>query len=65
MSENQFMTMWECKKYSIHYYDLAEHDCGYLASLALRTKLRMKDCPTKTRRLKRQRANTTKETVEK
>jgi hypothetical protein len=52
------MTIWERKKYSVYYHDLAEHDCGYLISLVPRVKLAIKDSFTKNRRLKRQRAKT-------
>ncbi|PMD17022.1 hypothetical protein NA56DRAFT_662630 [Hyaloscypha hepaticicola] len=43
----------------------SEHDCGFLASLALRTGLVLKDNPAKKRGTKRLRANTTGKVVEK
>ena len=52
------MTIWERKKYSVYYHNLAEHACGYLASLIPQTKLAMKVSSTKSRRLKGQKANT-------
>jgi hypothetical protein len=55
----------EGKKCSVHYYDSAKHDCGFLASLALRTELVMKDNPTKRRGTKRLRANIVGKVVEK
>jgi hypothetical protein len=55
----------EGKKCSIHYHDLAKHDCGFLASLALCIKVIIKDNPTKKRRTKRLRANTIGKVVEK
>jgi len=55
----------EDKKCSVHCHDLTEHDCGFLASLALRTKLALKDNPVKKRGTKRLRANTTGKVVEK
>jgi hypothetical protein len=53
------------KKCSVHCHDSAEHDCGFLASLALRTELAMKDNPAKKRGTKRLRANTMGKVVEK
>ena len=55
----------EGKKCSIHCHDSTKHDCGFLASLALRTKLAMKDNPAKKRGTKRLRANTMGKVVEK
>jgi hypothetical protein len=55
----------EGKKCSVHCHELAEHDCGFLTSLALRTKLALKDNPVKKRGTKRLRANTTGKVVEK
>ena len=55
----------EDKKCLIHYHDSAEHDCGFLASLALQTELALKDNPVKKRGTKRLRANTTGKVVEK
>jgi hypothetical protein len=55
----------EGKRCSVHCHDSAEHDCGFLASLALRTELAIKDNPSKKRGTKRQRANTAGKAVEK
>jgi hypothetical protein len=55
----------EGKRCSVHCHDLIEHDCGFLASLALRTELVMKDDLIKKRGMKRQRANTAGKVVEK
>ena len=55
----------EDKKCLVYCHDLAEHDCGFLASLALRTGLVLKDNPAKKRGTKRLRANTTGKVVEK
>jgi hypothetical protein len=55
----------EDKKCLIHYHDSAEHDCGFLASLALQTELALKDNPVKKRGTKRLRANITGKVVEK
>ncbi len=55
----------EGKRCSVHCYDLAEHDCGFLASLALRIELAMKDNPIKKRGKKRLRGNTIGTVVEK
>jgi hypothetical protein len=55
----------EKKKCSVHCHDSAEHDCGYLASLALRTEIALiekeKQGPKKGK--KRQRANTQGDTI--
>jgi hypothetical protein len=47
----------EGKKCSVYYYDLIKHDCKFLASLALHTKVIIKDNLAKKRRTKRLRAN--------
>jgi hypothetical protein len=55
----------EGKKCSVHCHDLAKHDCGFLASLALHTKVTIKDNPVKKRGTKRLRANTIGKVVKK
>jgi hypothetical protein len=55
----------EGKKCSVHCYDSAEHDCGFLASLALRIEVAMKDNPAKKRGTKRLRADTMGKVVKK
>ena len=59
----------EGKKCSVHCHDSTEHDCGFLASLALRTEVAMVDNPEKDlekgRGKKRQRANAAGKAVEK
>ena len=55
----------EGKRYSVHCHDSAEYNCGFLASLAFRTELTMKDNPAKKRGAKRLRANTGGKVVEK
>ena len=55
----------EGKRCSVHCHDSAKHDYGFLASLALCTKLAMKDNPAKKRGAKRLRANTGGKVVEK
>jgi hypothetical protein len=54
----------EGKRCSVHCHDSAEHDCGFLASLALWTELAMKDNPAKMRATKRLRTNTIGKVVE-
>ena len=57
----------EKKKCSVHCHDSAEHDCGFLASLALRTELAIIAKPLKgsLKGTKRQRANTAGEHIKK
>jgi hypothetical protein len=55
----------EDKRCSVHYHDSVKHDYRFLASLALRTKLAIKDNPTKKRGRKRLRANTVRKAMEK
>ena len=55
----------EGKKCLVYYYESVEYDCGFLANLALRTKLALKDNPVKKRGTKRLRANITGKVVEK
>jgi hypothetical protein len=55
----------ESKKCSIHYYDSIEHDCKFLASLALRIKVVIKDNPTKKKKTKRLKANIIRKVIKK
>ena len=55
----------EGKKCSVHCHDSVKHDCGFLASLALRIELTIKDNLAKKRGTKRLRANTIGKVVEK
>ncbi len=55
----------EGKKCSVHYYNSAKHDYGFLVSLALRIKVTIKDNLIKKRGTKRLRANTIGKVVKK
>jgi hypothetical protein len=55
----------ENKRCSVHYYNSVEYNCEFLTSLALCTKLTIKDNPTKKRGAKRLRANTSEKVIEK
>jgi hypothetical protein len=55
----------EGEKCSVHCHDSAEHDCGYLASFAIRTEIAIADNPAKGKGAKRQRANTAGKALEK
>jgi hypothetical protein len=64
-STKRYKCFKEGKRCSVHCHDSVKHDYGFLASLALRTELVMKDNPVKTRVTKRLRANTIRKVVEK